>query len=460
LKEEKEEFIITPTFQKASDYIINTHNSAVILGDAGTGKSSFIKWIIEKLKKEKRKKYVLLAPTGVAAVNIGGQTIHSFFGFPPKPLTQNNIPIIQDPNKLITYQKVDTIIIDEISMVRSDLMEAINHFLQINLNSGEPFGGKQIIMIGDLSQLPPVIGSQAEQDMILDQFDSEFFFDANVFKEFDYKVFYFNRIFRQKDKEFLELLNRIKYNELIKGDIDFINRKCLIDSYEEFDAEMTLCSTNRAAEAINKFELDKLEGEPIELQGQIEGYFNVKTSPVDEVIYTKIGAKMMILVNDRENGYYSGTVGKLVKYVRSEEDYHEDYLVLELDGGKEVTIKRYEYETTKFKYNRVKGDIEQETSGKFVQFPLTVCYGITIHKAQGKTLNSAVIDFGNGAFAHGQVYVALSRCRTMDGIKLLTPLKYSDIKYDKRVKNYIWQKLYKPAIDRQKEKEIKESQEE
>jgi GTPase SAR1 family protein len=196
LKEEKEEFIITPTFQKASDYIINTHNSAVILGDAGTGKSSFIKWIIEKLKKEKRKKYVLLAPTGVAAVNIGGQTIHSFFGFPPKPLTQNNIPIIQDPNKLITYQKVDTIIIDEISMVRSDLMEAINHFLQINLNSGEPFGGKQITMIGDLSQLQPVIGSQAEQDMILDQFDSEFFFDANVFKEFDYKVFYFNRIFR------------------------------------------------------------------------------------------------------------------------------------------------------------------------------------------------------------------------------------------------------------------------
>jgi ATP-dependent DNA helicase PIF1 len=430
IKEEKDiidSYELNSDFLKAKDIIQNTSECLLLTGDAGTGKSTFIKKII----KETNKNIILLAPTGVASVNIGGQTIHSFFKFPAKPLTSNYIPIVKQDD-LYLFKKIDTIIIDEISMVRVDLMEAIDHFLRTNLTDNRPFAGKQIIMIGDLSQLPPVMGTSEEKNMILNQWDSEFFFSANVLKNLSYNKIYLTKIYRQNDQIFIETLNKIKRNTITEQEIAEINSKCYRRNISYSDI-ITICSTNASADIINDMELSKIPGERIVLEGKLEGQFNEKSCPVERRITVKKNCKLMMLNNDSEGRWINGTKAVLldIKNVDGEE-----HLIVDIDG-QEYFVGDKEYETIKYVYDRENHRMSHEVLGKFKQKPVKLAYATTIHKAQGQTYDKLNIEFDRGSFAHGQTYVALSRCRSLEGISLSTPLKKTDIILDKRVEVFL-----------------------
>lgn len=408
-------------FMKCFNAMNDTNDHIFMTGDAGTGKSTLIKYFCKKTKK----KAVVLAPTGVAAVNIGGQTVHSFFKFPPKPLQPNNIPKIFG-DFLLLYQKVDTIIIDEISMVRVDLMEAIDMFFRYNLDSDEPFAGKQIIMVGDLNQLPPVIGTSAEREMILDKYDSPFFFDAKVFTKVEFKKFRLTKIYRQTDQEFIGLLNKMKNKTIAEADIDRINTVAF--KKVAYDETITLCSTNAIADQINEMMLSKIPGGDRVLQGVINGYFDPKYSPVDERITVREGCRIMLLNNDGQKRWHNGTIGTLISV-------HDTHIMIEIDGI-EYRLEKIEYESRRYSYNTKSQDVETKSVGTFVQYPIRLAYAITIHKSQGKTFDKINIDFGAATFAHGQAYVAISRCRTLEGITLTRKLRIDDFVYEKRVMEF------------------------
>lgn len=410
---------INKEFSVCLDIMENTHNHIFITGDAGTGKSTLLRHFVNTTSK----KVVVVAPTGVAAVNIGGQTIHSFFRFPPKPLTESNIPLIDEKYSML-YKIVTTIVIDEVSMVRVDLMDAIDIFLRTNLNSEEPFAGKQIIMFGDLNQLPPVVAQEAEREMIMHKYKSRYFFDAEVFTKISFDGIKLTKIFRQKDKVFINLLNSIKDNTIKNEGIDSINER-MITKLE--DDVITLCSTNAVADHINNMMLSKVHGEEYTLTGNIIGEFNTKYCNVDENITVKIGCRVMILVNHKEKKWYNGTIGELTDV------NPEKHSITVLIDGKYYEIEKHEYEYTKYRYDREKGDISSVVSGTFTQFPIRVAYGITIHKSQGKTFERINIDAGLKLFAHGQLYVALSRCTTLQGITLSRGIDRSDIICDGRI---------------------------
>lgn len=415
---------LTPEFEKCLAMMEDTYQNIFITGDAGTGKSTLIKYFIGKTKK----RVVKLAPTGVAAVNIKGQTVHSFFRFPPKPLTRSNIPEITQDKYRHIYRNVDTIIIDEISMVRVDMMDAIDIFLRETLFDDTPFAGKQIIMVGDLNQLPPVIGTDAERDMLLDKYQSAFFFDANVFKKSDFLKVRLTKIFRQKDNSFTTLLNKLKRNELTDDDIKYINKTCF--GKKPSEGAISLTTTNSLADHINNMMLNDVDGERHVLKGKINGDFKPKNCPVDENIILKIGAKVMLLSNDPGGRYHNGTVGTLISVEERK------IRVKSLIGDEVYDIEPVVYESLKYRYEYDSGEVKANQTGSFTQFPIRLAYAMTIHKSQGKTFDELVIDIGSGTFAHGQLYVAMSRCTTLEGISLSRTVSQENVIYDKRVLDF------------------------
>jgi ATP-dependent DNA helicase PIF1 len=418
---DKKALKLSEDFNYCIDRIEHSKASMFITGRAGTGKST----LLNLIRKTSKKKLAILAPTGIAALNVKGQTIHSFFGFPPRILTAKDIKKKRNSN---LFKKLELIIIDEISMVRADMLDNIDYFLRLNRESPEPFGGVQMVFFGDLFQLPPVLKKeeQAHFDFI---YDSPYFFSSKVLEK-DYPLEYIelSKVFRQEQKHFLKLLEGVRLNSIIDYEIDQINER-FNPVFANSAGYITLSSRNFAVDKMNRDELAKLDGVPHTYQAKIEGEFKPSQAPVDINLNLKIGAQVMFVRNDMERRFVNGTIGKVLELNK------EKVIVgIEKENGgiKEIEVEKETWEIIKYKLND-KGEPEAENMGNFTQFPLKLAWAITIHKSQGKTFDKVVIDLDRGAFAHGQTYVALSRCRTLEGIILKKRIKESDIQVDERI---------------------------
>lgn len=434
----KSQLIITDEFKEILDLLKNTNKSLFITGKAGTGKSSLLKFFI----KNTNKKLVVLAPTGVAALNVGGQTIHSFFRFPPSIIIANQI----QPNyvRAELFKNLQMVIIDEISMVRADLMNGIDVALRKNRNRlNEPFGGVQMVFIGDLFQLPPVL-TDTDREHILKTYGGQYFFDAEVFKTFTYDFKELTIIFRQTNEqpEFKNLLNKVRNNKVEFEDMALLNSRHK-DNAGEQDNSIYLTTRRNIARNINNDKLENLPGQKYTYTGILTGkYIKLKEEaeekledrlPAPYKLELKKDAQIMMLKNDSAKRWVNGTIGKV-------ESFEQDAITVRINSNKYM-IERESWNEVEYMLNRETKEIEPKIIAGFSQFPLQLSYAMTIHKSQGKSFDKITIDVGTGAFAHGQIYVALSRCRTLDGIILNNPIKNSDIIVDPRVIEFYKTKL-------------------
>ena len=397
----------------------NSSDNIFFTGNAGTGKST----ILQLFKKFTTKHTVFLAPTGIAAVNIGGQTIHSFFGFPPKPLLVELIPIRISDDKLRSLKWVDTIVIDEISMCRVDMLEAIDYYLRLHLNSTKPFAGKQMVLVGDMDQLPPVIGSNADREMIEHRFSSPYFFDSTAFVSANFKYHKLTEIYRQDDRKFTDLLDKMKTAQIKQADIEFINDNCY---NRDINDTIVICSTNSIQQMINKEKISEINKPVFTYEADITGNFNLNNTIFQKTFSLKIGCSVMCLVNVTGTSIMNGSIGTVV-------DLKNDSIVVKFGKHGNYTFGRVSLSAIKYEYDRQKSLLSEEEIGTICQFPLKPAYAITIHKSQGQTFDSVTIDLGDGSFQPGMTYVAFSRCKSFDKIKLTKKLSSKDFMYDKRI---------------------------
>ena len=428
-----------PEFQYALDLMEETDKNIFITGRAGTGKSTLLNYFCANTKKNA----VILAPTGVAAVNVGGQTIHSFFHFKPNvTLAAIKKKRGSDKEKTSIYKKLTTIVIDEVSMVRADLLDCVDKFLRINgPHSKQPFGGVQMIFIGDFYQLPPVVSS-AEREIFRSHYASPFFFSAKVFPQLELEFIELEKVYRQKDDEFVRLLNTIRNNSIMDEDIALFNQRCnpaFAAAADDFYIALT--STNALADAINEQRLAELPGKIWKAGGIIDGDFSKEYLPTAVELKLKKDAQIMMLNNDSYGQWINGTIGRVKKFAKDEEG--EAVIVAELDNGETVEIFPYTWKIYKFFLKN--DELRSEEVGSFRQYPVRLAFAVTIHKSQGKTFEKVVIDVGRGTFAHGQMYVALSRCKTLEGIVLKQPLKKSHIMMDWQVVKFLTGMQYAKA---------------
>lgn len=397
----------------------NSKYHVYITGKAGTGKSTLLRYFRETTKKN----VAVVAPTGIAAINIGGQTIHSLLRLPPRFLERDDVQTA-GKNRVI-IEKLDILVIDEVSMVRADLMDAIDRSLRLNRGKMDvPFGGVQMVFFGDLSQLPPVLDK--EMKAIFDQrYESPFFFSANVFKSIDLKYMELTRIFRQTDNDFVDLLNRIRDNRCTDSDLAMLNKRLTDGKAAEDKRGVTLTTTNRGAAEINQQKLSQLGGPEFLYQAVISGKFEESSYPTDETLTLKEGAQVMLLRNDTGKRWVNGSIGHVATLSK-------DVITVSI-GGANYVIPRERWEKIQYTWDGETQKIEREVIGVFEQYPIKLAWAITIHKSQGQTLTDVIIDMENGAFAHGQLYVALSRCTRLSGIKLRTQIQQSDVIFDARV---------------------------
>ena len=416
---------INARFAEALHMMEETNQNLFITGRAGTGKST----LLEYFRSITRKKIVVLAPTGVAAVNISGQTIHSFFGFRPD-VTVDKVKKTAKKKASPIYKNLDAIVIDEISMVRSDLLDCVDQFLRINGKTpGAPCGGIQMILIGDLYQIPPVVTGQ-ERQIFKEYYESEYFFDAKVFQDMEFTFLELEKIYRQTDPVFIELLNKIRNKTVAGKDLEAINRRAAGDNLELPEGVIYLTTTNAMAEKRNEAELDKLPGKRHYFTAEIGGEVDKKYFPASEVLQLKEGAQVMLLNNDAEGRWINGTIGTIAKV-------KNDGLAVRLLDGATETVKPFKWSINRFFWDQDTKSVASETMGTFKQYPLKLAWAITIHKSQGKTFDHVAIDLGRGAFAPGQLYVALSRCRNLEGIYLKRKIRETDIWIDWRVVKFI-----------------------
>lgn len=410
-------------FGDALSLIRDSLDNLYITGKAGTGKSTLLRELIRTTTKQT----VVLAPTGVAAVNVGGQTIHSFFWFPTRLIRAEDVKVLPWKNREM-LKALKLIVIDEVSMVRVDAMDAIDVSLRKNRAIDRPFGGVRMILIGDLHQLPPVIREKELREYFRTRYRSPYFFDADVFKDGHPKVVELKRIFRQADPAFIDLLNRIRHKKLLPEDFETLNA-IISPSYDEnIENEILLTSTNNLAREFNIKKLADIQSPSFFYQAEVYDEFDKKSFPTDERLELKDGARVMMIRNDQDGRWVNGTVGTISRCENSTV-YVQIY-------GEEYQLKREQWEKIKYTYNKESKHIEPHVVGTFVQYPLKLAWAITIHKSQGKTCDKIAIDLGRGAFAHGQVYVAFSRSRTLGGIRLVSPVRESDIRVDWRVSKF------------------------
>lgn len=393
-----------------------------ITGKAGTGKST----LLQLFRKSTKKNCVVLAPTGIAALNVHGQTIHSFFRFPSRPIALADIRRLRN-NRI--YKLMDILIIDEISMVRADLFDAIDHFLRINRDQPDiPFGGVQLILFGDIFQLPPVVASLAEKNYFSTSYPSPYFFDAQAFDSgFEMQLIELTEVFRQKDKRFKQILDEIRLNQVDWETIQELNSRVGATLPTDKSA-INLCTTNAIADRINSENLNRLEGESMCFNATISGKYTQSRFPTEEHLILKEGAQVMFVRNDPEKMYVNGTLGT-VSSLRAEEIFVKYQDSAGLDREEPITTSKWELLEYKNKEDR----IESNVIGSFTQFPLKLAWAISIHKSQGKTFDLVNIHLGRGAFESGQTYVALSRCTQLEGISLSKPLRAKDIFIDERL---------------------------
>lgn len=421
---------LTPDFNRAIDLVEQQGKHMLLTGRAGTGKSTWLQ-LFRKLTK---KKAVTLAPTGIAALNVGGQTIHSFFRFPPRPLTNKDITKVK-PRLQELYRRMEILIIDEISMVRADLLDHIDRFLRLNRpqQSDQPFGGVQLLLVGDLFQLPPVVSSPAEQQLFVDYYRSPWFFDAQVMDQIDLEHFELHKVYRQAHRHFLRLLDAIRLGQADFDDLEDLNERC-DPNFPQREGYITLSPYNAVVDRINQQRLNALSTPLYTYHAKISGKFDSTRHPTEQVLRLKVGAQVMFVTNDPEKRrFVNGTIGKVV----SLDTKKIEVAISEGDKEHVIEVMPYTWEIREYQISKDHpSEIETKTVGTFEQYPLRLAWAMTIHKSQGKTFDRVIIDMGRGAFESGQTYVALSRCRTLEGIVLRRPLHPKDIITDPHVIDY------------------------
>lgn len=413
----------------AWDFVEHTGISIFLTGKAGTGKTTFLR----TLKEKSSKRSIIVAPTGVAAINAGGMTIHSFFQLPLSPFVpeanfKNRFDYSKEKRKII--RTLDLLIIDEISMVRSDVLDAIDSVLRRFREHEKPFGGVQLLMIGDLQQLTPVV--TPEDEVILQRYyDTSYFFGSKALRSIRYVTIELTHVYRQQDEEFITLLNNIREGQVSETDLKRLNERFNPNFEPEVGSDyIRLTTHNKMAESYNEVQLHNLPSKACTFIAEADGNFPEYNYPADFKLTLKRGAQVMFIRNDNNGRYYNGRIGHVTHID------NEKILVLCPGDDKEIEVQQETWENTKYSLNEKTKQIEAEVQGTFKQYPLRLAWAITIHKSQGLTFEHAIID-AQSSFAAGQVYVALSRCKTLEGLILASPISSSAIINDNQVMNYI-----------------------
>ncbi len=440
--------IPNPELQLAHNFVVHTNRNIFLTGKAGTGKTTFL----HQLKTSTAKRMIVTAPTGVAAINAGGVTLHSFFQMPFGPFVPGSEAYERDSQRKFNKQKIkiikslDLLIIDEISMVRADLLDGVDAVLRRYRRSTQPFGGVQLLMIGDLHQLPPVV-KKADWNILQPYYDSAFFFSSNSLQEAELVSIELQHIYRQSDSQFIKLLNRVRDNKLDQLTLQELNKRHLPEfNPTEHEGYITLSTHNSKVDTINASKLRALPNKSHRFRATVDGEFPEYSFPTSATLDLKVGAQVMFVRNDssHEKLFFNGKIGEVTRISSN------SIQVQCPEDAKEIVVEKTTWDNIKYSIDLKNKEIIENKIGEFVQYPLKLAWAITIHKSQGLTFERAIID-ANAAFAHGQVYVALSRCKTFEGMVLSSPVTAQSVKTDRTVSRFTNNASQSPATQQELE---------